>query len=159
MNKRDIETLVHFNFWANGRILAACERITTDQFTQAPTLDPGWGSLRGVLVHTLDTELGWRTALQGIEDTILEAANFPTVAALKGHWLGEEAAWFDYISRLDDEQLAQSYGEDAQNGRTVWQVIMHVIAHGIQHRSEAAVILTEYGRSPGELDFGQFLQQ
>jgi uncharacterized damage-inducible protein DinB len=36
---------------------------------------------------------------------------------------------------------------------------MHVIMHGIQHRSEAAFILTGYGHSPGELDFGVFMQE
>jgi uncharacterized damage-inducible protein DinB len=37
--------------------------------------------------------------------------------------------------------------------------MMHVLFHGAQHRSEAAEMLTEYGFSPGELDFFVFLRQ
>ena len=37
-------------------------------------------------------------------------------------------------------------------------MILHVVTHGIQHRSEAAVSLTGYDQSPGELDFDLFLK-
>jgi uncharacterized damage-inducible protein DinB len=160
MNTTEITTLIRFNFWANDCILAACERLTSDAFTRDLAPDPGWGSLRGVLVHILDTEYGWRSVLQGQDaNMILESADFPDVAALKTRWDSERAAWFDYASSLTDERINQRYDDDPQTGLTVWQTIMHVITHGIQHRSEAAFILTGYGQSPGELDFDVFLQE
>ena len=160
MNKGEIVTLIHFNFWANERILSACERISNYEFTRPHTSDPGWGSLRGILVHTLDTEYGWRSVLQALDtDNILEADDFDDVAALKSHWDVERAAWFDYLASLSDESLNLGYGDDSQTGPKVWQTILHVVTHGIQHRSEAAAILTEYGQSPGELDFDLFLKE
>lgn len=160
MNKSDIVTLVHFNFWANERILSTCERISTDEFKRPHRPDPGWGSLRGILAHTLDTEYGWRSVLQALDaDDILQADDFDDVAALKSHWEVERAAWFDYLASLSDESLNLGYGDDPQNSSKVWQTILHVVAHGIQHRSEAAAILTEYGQSPGELDFDLFLKE
>jgi uncharacterized damage-inducible protein DinB len=160
MKKSDISTLVHFNFWANGRILAACERISTDEFTRQHTPDPGWDSLRGILVHTLDAEFGWRTVLQAQDgDVILQAGDFANVAALKLHWNRERAAWFDYVSRLSEDSIHLRYGNDPHIGLKVWQTIVHVVTHGIHHRSEAAAILTGYGQSPGELDFDRFLQE
>jgi len=160
MNKNDIFTLTHFNFWANGRLLAACEQLTPDEFVRDVIPDPGWGTLRGILVHTLDTEFGWRTILQAQEsDTILEASDFADVAALKARWNIEKAAWLDYVAGLSDERLNQGYGENSQNGPKVWQTILHVVMHSMQHRSEAASILTGYGHSPGELDFDLFLQE
>lgn len=49
MNKSDIVTLIRYNFWANERILTACEQISVEQFRREVTPDPGWGSLRGIL--------------------------------------------------------------------------------------------------------------
>jgi uncharacterized damage-inducible protein DinB len=60
---------------------------------------------------------------------------------------------------LSAENLNEGYGDDPGNSPRVWQTIFHVINHGTQHRSEAATILTGYGRSPGELDFDLFLTE
>lgn len=160
MNQSDIVTLIQFNFWANERILAACAHLSADQFTRDLTPDPGWGSLRGILVHTLDAEYGWRAVLQGIdEEGVLEAADFADVAALQARWEVERAAWLDYAASLSEERVNQGYGADPQQGQKVWQTILHGVTHGIQHRSEAAAILTGYGHSPGELDFDLFLHE
>lgn len=160
MNKSDIAILIHFNFWANDRILATCEQISVDEFTRLHTPDPGWGSLRGILVHTLDTEYGWRSVLQALgEDRILEADDFADVAALKAHWDRERAAWFGFVDRLSYEGVNLGYGDNPQDGPKVWQTVLHVLTHGIQHRSEAAAILTGYGQSPGDLDFDLFLKE
>ncbi len=98
MNKNDIITLINFNFWANSRILTACKLISVEEFTRPVTPDPGWGSLRGILVHTLDTEYGWRSALQAFaEDHILNENDFSDVEGLKIHWEKERSAWFDYV--------------------------------------------------------------
>lgn len=160
MNKSDISTLIDFNFWANNRILAACERISAEEFTREHTPDPGWGSLRSILVHTLDAEYGWRSVLQAQDAAdVLQASDFADVAALKVRWGRERTAWFDYVARLSEDSINLRYGDDPQRGPNVWQTIVHVITHSIQHRSEAAAILTGYGQSPGELDFDLFLQK
>ena len=157
MDKAALSSLIAYNFWANNRILATCERISADEFVRSVTPNPGWHSLREILVHVLDTEYGWRCVLQSQDaTTILDAADFADVAALKAHWQTEQAAWFAYDAALRQEDLDAYY---ADNGLTVWQRIAHVVMHGIQHRSEAAAILTGYGHSPGELDFDVFLQE
>lgn len=160
MNKHEILTLIHFNFWANGRVLGAAEHLSPDAFTGEITPDPGWGTLRGVLVHILDTEFGWRANMQGqAADIILEAADFADVAALKARWDIEKAAWLDFVSNLTDEHINQKYRKELHNGPKVWQTMMHVIMHGHQHRGEAALVLTGQGHPPGELDFALFLKQ
>jgi uncharacterized damage-inducible protein DinB len=39
----------------------------------------------------------------------------------------------------------------------LWHCLVHVVNHGTQHRSEAALLLTNDGQSPGDLDFTLFL--
>jgi len=160
MDKADILALIDYNFWANNRILSACERISADEFTRPVMPDPGWGSLRGILVHTLDAEYGWRSVLQSQEDSdILEASDFPDIAALKARWDVEYAAWLDYAAGLNAEDLNSGYGDDPSSSPKIWQTIVHVVIHSAQHRGEAAALLTGYGQSPGELDFDLFLEE
>ena len=41
----------------------------------------------------------------------------------------------------------------AQRERIVWHILVDLILHAAQHRSEAAALLTKYGHSPGDIDF------
>jgi uncharacterized damage-inducible protein DinB len=44
-------------------------------------------------------------------------------------------------------------------GVPVWQMLVHVVNHGTQHRAEAAALLTAEGRSPGELDLINYVEE
>ena len=110
-NNSDIATLVHFNFWADNHILTTSDRISVREFTRLYVPDPGWASLRGILVHTLDTEYGWRPVLQELDaDEILGVDDFPTVAVLKSQWDIERAAWINYVAGMSTERLNLGYG-------------------------------------------------
>jgi uncharacterized damage-inducible protein DinB len=50
-------------------------------------------------------------------------------------------------------------GEGDYRERVLWHCLLHLANHGTQHCSEAAAILTGYGRSPGYLDFTAFLNE
>ena len=69
----------------------------------------------------------------------------------------------DYLAGLTDDDLIGivRYTTDTglQRERVLWHCLLHVVNHGTQHRSEAAALLTEYGHSPGDLDFTMFLNE
>ena len=164
MNTRDMLTIYDYNYWANRQILEACGRLSPVQFLDAAA--PSIGSLRGTLVHTLDGEYAWRMLWQ--HQTLagfglMEAAMFPTVAALEQRWKEEERAMRDYLASLSDDDLnayiRYTTPEDERRVRRLWHCLLHVVNHGTQHRSEAAVVLTAYGASPDDLDFTMFLNQ
>jgi uncharacterized damage-inducible protein DinB len=164
VNTRDILTFYDYNYWATRRILAASLHVSLEQFL-APSVH-SFGSLRGTLVHTLDSECGWRMLCQhgtlaAFEDLKEEA--FPTFDLLEQRWDEEERAMRDYLAGLTDDDLAgyvrYTTDEGHKRERLLWHCLVHVVNHGTQHRSEAAAILTEYGHSPGELDFTVFLNE
>ena len=150
--------LLAYTFWADMRVLSACERVSPQDFVRVASPDPGWHSLRGTLVHALDTAYGWRTALQGIEDKgVIDERQFADAASLKERWRDEEKAWLAYVTELTDEELNAVWWSRGEISRTRWQTIMHVINDLTHHRSEAAAMLTGYGQSPGDLDFDQYV--
>lgn len=162
MKLQDMLTLYEYNYWATRRILAASAQVSSEQFL-APT-NHSHGSLRGTLVHTLDTEYGWRMLCEhNILAPDMNQADFPTPDALAHSWQDEERAMRDYLTSLGDEDLANFVRYTTDSGqkreRVLWHCLLHVVNHGTQHRSEAAAILTSYGHSPGDLDFTLFLSQ
>ena len=60
-------------------------------------------------------------------------------------------------SDLDREQFYRTLG-GSEDTRPLWQLMLHVVNHGTQHRAEAAAMLTEYGHSPGDIDFTIYLR-
>ena len=164
MNLQDIQILYEYNRWANQRILTTAEKVSTEQFA-APTAF-SWGSLRGTLVHTLDTEYGWRmlcqhNLLSGFDD--LTETDLPTLEVIQQRWAEEESEMQQYLDSLRDEDLTSivryTVPEGHHRERVLWHCLFHVVNHGMQHRSEAAAMLTDYGQSPGDLDFTVFLNE
>ncbi len=157
-NREDIELLLHYNDWANDKILDCAERASAEQLGAAN--DFGWGSLRGTLVHLMDAEYAWRVLLKtGEHVEWLQPEDFLDVAAIRARWASERAALWRYIEGLSDEDLSSiiSYEGDETRYRVLWHCLAHVVNHGTQHRAECAALLTGFGHSPGNLDFTVFL--
>ena len=160
MNKNDITILYQYNQWASAKIFNAAKDVTQEQFL-APASFP-YGGLRGTLLHILDTEWGWRSLFLSIDTaTDLKEEDFPTVAAFESHWKEEEKAMRAYLANLTNEDMESHLRYTTDTGikrdRILWHCLVHVVNHGTQHRSEAAALLTDYGHSPGDLDFTVFL--
>ncbi len=162
MNLQDIRDMYDYNCWANRRLLTMAANVTPQQFT-APS-SHSFSTLQRTLVHTLDTEWGWRLLLQGEGfSPELNAGDFPTVSAIAERWQQEEKDMRTYIDSLEEADLNRVISYKNEEGvlrkRIVWQVMFHVINHGMQHRSEAANLLTVYGQSPGDIDFTIYLNE
>ena len=161
----EIKLLYGYNDWADARILAACARVTPEQYT-APT-SYGHGGLRATLIHILDNIWQQRITLQGYyqeplenqaayDATELHEDDLPTFAALRERWLIEQQEMWAYIDMLTEEKLNSTIRyviPGAIRERIVWHILLDLTLHATQHRSEAASLLTDYGHSPGDFDF------
>ena len=162
MNIQDIQFIYDYNYWASGKILEASAKVTQEQFL-APASFP-FGGLRGTLVHILDAEFGWRGLFENKSfEADLNPDDFPTVKSIEEHWREEEKAMRAYLVNLRDDDMDSHlrYVTDTgiERDRTLWHCLLHVVNHGTQHRSEAAALLTDFGNSPGDLDFTVFLNE
>ena len=162
MHINDIHLLYEYNYWANKKLLAASVNIAQAQFIK-PASFP-YGGLHGTLLHTLEAEWSWRTLFQKIEGASeLLPADYPDLSAVETRWRAEETSMRAYLATLHDADMESHLRYTTDTGierdRILWHCLVHVVNHGTQHRSEAAALLTEYGSSPGDLDFTVFLNE
>jgi uncharacterized damage-inducible protein DinB len=162
MNKADMDFLYRYNAWAWDRVLAQAARLTPEQYTmRAPTPQ---GSLRGTLVHALSAERTWLLRWQGESPTaLLKEEDVPTFEDLMARWEQVRGALAGFIAGLSDAALVAPINYKTTKGErqqdTLWRLMAHVVNHGTQHRSEAAMLLTIHGFSPGDLDLSVFLRE
>lgn len=155
MNAADLRELFDYNAWANRRVLDAAARLSTEQFVEPATVTTR--SLRGTLVHQLDVEWSWRLRRQGLaEGSEIAEEDVPTVAALTERWQTDEREMRAHLSGLGDDDLGRPVALGGGPPLPLWQFMLHVVNHGTQQRGDAAVLLTRYGFSPGNLDFADF---
>lgn len=155
MRHEDVGALLDYLYWVRDRILVACGPLSESEFNSDATMVTR--SLRATLVHQLENEWAWRIRLT--EGTFpsgdLIPADSPTLEALARHWHREEQAlrtWFEGVSDL--QLITRPPGDD--NVLPLWQSLVYVVTHGIQQFTEAAVLLTRLGHSPGEIGFLRF---
>jgi uncharacterized damage-inducible protein DinB len=163
MNKVEMLTLCDYNYWANTRVLDAAAKVSFEQFTAPAGLSHS--SVRGALTHVLAAEMVWRLRCQeGISPPALPGeADFPTLESLRWRWADEERAMRTYLAGLTDDRLNTPVHYTTTKGipqaTILWQVLAHVVNHGTQFRAEAAVALSQYGQSPGDLDLIYFVRE
>jgi uncharacterized damage-inducible protein DinB len=158
----DVQTWFSYQYWANARILVAAAQVDQEQYVAPAPVS--FGSLRGTLVHEVSVEYLWRKRFEGASPAKgLSEAELPTFDALRERWSSEERAMRSYLAGLTDDDITRTLdfrrtnGEPASN--VLWHLLYHVVNHGTQTRSEAGVVLTQLGQSPGDLDFTVFLRE
>ena len=163
MRTQDLLLILEYNYWANGRILDCAARLTPEQLTARSSYS--LGSIRATLVHILSAEWVWRMRCQERRSpsALLSEEAFPSLAAIRSRWAEEEQAMRGYLRGLDDEALTRPIRYQTLDGRpqenVLWHILVHIVNHGTEHRSEAARLLTEFGHSPGNIGFIHFLRE
>lgn len=161
MQPTEIQLLYDYNHWATARILSAMEQLPADIFTEPNTLV--WGSLRGTLVHVMRAEWAWHARCLGTSPPALpDEDEFSTLANLIARWRDVEAAMRALVTGIGTKDLTRMIHYRTTSGiaqaQPLWQILVHVVNHGTQHRAEVAHVLTELGASPGDVDFIVYLR-
>ena len=144
-------SMLAYNHWANDKILDA-----------AAGLSPGnFGEVSGTMAHYVATQMYWYANWHATEAE--EPSGDISFDAMRALFDKSDAALADYASKLTDDEWNRSeawwkrWGIDAK--ARVGPMIFQVIYHGIQHRAEIAMKLSENQCSPGDLDYLVFLQE
>jgi uncharacterized damage-inducible protein DinB len=160
MRTSEATTLIDHLYWTRDLVLDAAARLDPAAFTSTDTVTTR--DLRATLVHELDVQWSWRERLKGADweewglDAEVRAEDYPTVDALREHWARDEADMRAWLASLTDADLDAAPVRD-EDRLPLWMFVMHLVSHGIQQFSEAAVLLTRAGHSPGEIGFLEFV--
>jgi uncharacterized damage-inducible protein DinB len=155
MQADEICFLFAYDRWATRRLLGVLNGL--DPALWARTDVVGERGLGSILVHHLGASQRWRIGFetQGTDEgPEPELEPLPTIDELCERWEAEWAAVDTWLPTLTDDFVTYVH-----EGVPVWQMLVHVVNHGTQHRAEAAALLTGEGRSPGELDLISYAER
>jgi uncharacterized damage-inducible protein DinB len=141
MRVSEATTLFDYLYWMRDTVLRAAAELEDDAFTAPDTVTNR--DLRATLVHELDVQWSWRERLCGAGGRVgrrrgLRGEDYPTVRPWPalGRDERETRAW---LAGLTDHDLDAPPVRDSQ-GQPLWVFVMHLVSHGIQQFSEAAVL-------------------
>lgn len=163
MKLDEIKLLYEYNYWASAKILIAGISLKTDQFTE-PT-NQTYKTIRGTLSHIIAAEWIWRMRCnEGVSpDSLLDETQFDSFLDLMARFGEEESKMRGFLANLTEERLNAlvTYHDTKgqEHSQMLWEILVHVVLHGMQHRAEAASILTNFGHSPGDIDLIMYLRE
>ncbi len=146
-------------YWVRDRILEAAKGAGDAFIDPKPVTTR---DLRATLVHELDVQWSWRERLKGADwdewgpDAELRAEDYPSIESIAEHWTRDEGEMRAWLASLTDADLNAPPVRD-EDRQPLWCYVMHLISHGSQQFSEAAVLLSRAGHSPGEIGFLEFV--
>ncbi len=160
MDVTTIRSMIAYDSWANARVLDCCEQLTTAQFIQED--ETPWGSIRDQFVHYFLIERRWLSwadgSLSGEDAYGLQAdpLDYPDLTAVRQMWQENDVQMQAFMNQLTGSTLERSLEVEWPGfafSVPIWQVLIHISQHSMQHRTEITVASSKLGASPGDLDY------
>lgn len=152
-----IKTFTKYHLDMTRRLWKSIDQITEEQFLADDTYSRG--SIRNLMVHLAATDSNWLAGLKNIpEDQDPPAKtleDYSNRAIVREFWDQTEKDVANYMESLTEAELNQS-PIDIQHSR--WQVLLHMINHGTDHRATILQRLHELGVPTFEQDFIYWLK-
>jgi uncharacterized damage-inducible protein DinB len=148
--------LIRYHIRSNERILETTAKLSDEEFRRSASLD--YESAYETLLHILIVDWSWREfciSMDDDDDSYPEGWPLQELESIASFWTDEHARLLTYVGSLDERALAQPLTWKSDRGlesHPRWAVLVHIVNHGTQHRSELARFLTECGHSPGDMD-------
>ncbi|MFK7801073.1 MAG: DinB family protein [Anaerolineae bacterium] len=156
-----LQKLATYNDWAWNHVIESVSQIPKDEFTMERPFF--WGSLHGLLAHSLAAEIIWIERLNGNSPMILYGTDdFKSVEEIVDTWKEVRTRWQTYLNNLTDEQamsICTFIGtEGNQRQCFIADIIQHVFNHATDHRSQMTPILYQLGYPTTSLDYIYFCE-
>lgn len=151
-----IQTLFDYHYAMYDRVWSSVMELSAEQFIREH--DYSLGSVRNQLVHVMDVDDRWLTRLQNQQpQESLEFADFPDAHSVRQKWDSIRASVQAYVQGLNHDQLEQVVdlhfpGRGGLRRNSRWQILLHVVNHGTDHRAQILALLGQLGARTLEQD-------
>ena len=153
--------LARYNAWANRRLYAVAETLTTEALA-LPRPAAFFRSIIGTLNHLLVGDRIWMHRFEdgGPTHSRLDDEPFPRLCDLKAAREVEDERIVAYAKTLTVERLAAPFSYRSIGGfpqqQPLWQALAHFFNHQTHHRGQAHALLKDAGKQPPPLDLVLF---
>lgn len=153
MNADAFRQFYDYHFAENRKIWDSyVTPLAQEQFTQ--DVNYSHGSVRNQIVHLMDADDSWFSDLRGVESTeSLIPADVDDREVIRAHWDKIEQNMRDYLAKLRDDMLFEKPLSGEDKDLILWQVLLHVVNHGTDHRAQLLRLLNDLGVKTTSQDY------
>jgi uncharacterized damage-inducible protein DinB len=147
-----IKIFIEYHLEMTHRVWESVNQITEEQFLADDAYSRG--SLRNLMVHLAATDSNWLAGLKNIPEDqdppTRKLEDYTDRASVREFWDRTVKDITDYVETLTETELNEN-PIDIPHPR--WQIFLHIINHGTDHRSTILERLHELGAPTFEQDF------
>jgi uncharacterized damage-inducible protein DinB len=155
MNADAFRHLYGYHFAENRRLWdSAILALSLEQFTQPVSYSHG--SVRDQILHLMSVDEVWFSELQGLEPSEpFPPATTDDQGKIRTHWDSVEHMMRHYLDTLRDDMLFDKPIKEPEEDKEliVWQVLLHVVNHGTDHRAQLLRLLNDLGIKTDSQDY------
>jgi uncharacterized damage-inducible protein DinB len=154
MNANAFRHFFEYHFAENRKIWDRhVMSLSQEHFTQP--VDYSHGAVRNQLVHMMSADNYWFSGLRGVAFTEdFNPSDFDERQGLRAQWDQVEQTMQSYLAALQDENLFEHpFQEGPDAALEVWQILLHVVNHGTDHRAQVLRLLNDFGEDTGPQDY------
>ncbi|MHA2066027.1 MAG: DinB family protein [Candidatus Thorarchaeota archaeon] len=148
-----IEMLFEHNFAVREPILDSIRQISNEDFKRNHGV--GWGSVKDILVHLVNTEKYWLSVLKDKEMEWLDSNDYPDLDSIANAWMTVEKETREYLMTLETDYLhhvKRVKWPDATVSFTVKKALVHLATHEVHHRGLIVGLIRKMGHTPPVVD-------
>lgn len=160
MNADDFRHFYEYHFTMNRKIWDQCVvPLTDEQFTRK--INYSVGSVRNHVIHMLNMDDRWFSGLRGATiPGLLNPVYFRKREVIRARWDGVEADMRAWLQGLQDAALhTQPFIATDGDPIELWQVLLHVVNHGTDHRAQLLALLNQLGAATFPQDYVFFIEE
>jgi uncharacterized damage-inducible protein DinB len=121
-------------------------QLSYKQFIQY--VDYSHGAVRDQIIHLINVEEVWFSELRGgVPSDPLPPTTCDDRNIIRSHWDSVEQFVCDYLAELPDKMLFDKPIMEPEEDKNlmIWQVLLHVVNHGTDHRAQLLRLLHDLG--------------